>query len=80
MQLGADFASRYQESAKTDKAPSTELQTHCKRELMQAVWRHLMDAAFVEACTDGMTILCSDGTERVFFLRIMTYSADYPEK
>ena len=47
---------------------------------MQAVWSILMDAAFVEGCTDGMTIRCSDGIERVFFLRIMTYSADYPEK
>ena len=80
MQLSTYFASWYQESAKTDKAPSTKLQTHCKRELMQVAWRHLMDTAFVKACTDGMTILCSDGTEWVFFLHIMTYSADYPEK
>ena len=39
-----------------------------------------MDTAFVEGCTDGMTILCSDGIERVFFLHIMTYSTDYPKK
>ena len=39
-----------------------------------------MDAAFVEGCKNGMTIRCSDGIERVFFLRVMTYSADYPEK
>ena len=47
---------------------------------MQAVWSILMDAAFVEGCKSGMIIRCSDGIERVFFLRIMTYSADYPEK
>jgi hypothetical protein len=77
MQLGADFASRYQEATKMDNAPSPAIETHCKRELMQAVWSHIMDKAFVKGCTDGMTIQCSDGIERVFFLRIMTYSACY---
>jgi hypothetical protein len=39
-----------------------------------------MDEDFDGGCTDGLTIECSDGIERVFYLRIMTYSADYPEK
>ena len=47
---------------------------------MQAVWSILMDTAFVEGCKSGMIIRCSDGIEWVCFLRIMTYSADYPEK
>jgi hypothetical protein len=47
---------------------------------MHAVWRHIMDEDFVEGCTNGLAIQCSDGIERVFYIRIMTYSADYPEK
>ena len=63
-----------------DDVPSPEVQTHCKRELMHAVWSHIMDEDFVLSTTSGLTIQCSDGIERVFYLRIMTYSADYPEK
>jgi hypothetical protein len=47
---------------------------------MHAVWSHIMDEDFVKGCKEGLTIQCSDGLERVFYLRIMTYSADYPEK
>lgn len=78
VQLGQDFASRYQE--KTQQAPKPAAKSHCKRELMHAVWSHLMDEEFVEACTEGIAIKCVDGIERQFFVRIITYSADYPEK
>ncbi|KAH9026768.1 hypothetical protein EDB85DRAFT_1821615, partial [Lactarius pseudohatsudake] len=54
--------------------------THCKRDLMHAVWNHLMDEAFTEGYTQGLVIRCTDGTERNFFPRIITYTADYPEK
>lgn len=47
---------------------------------MHAVWSHIMDADFIEGCTNGLVIRCADGIERVFYIRIMTYSADYPEK
>jgi hypothetical protein len=47
---------------------------------MQAVWAHLMDEEFVKGCTEGLRIQCTDGVERTFFLRLLTYSADYPEK
>ncbi len=47
---------------------------------MHAVWSHLMDEEFVEGCTKGLVIRCVDGIERLFFIRIVTYSADYPEK
>jgi hypothetical protein len=39
-----------------------------------------MDEEFVEGCTQGLVIKCADSVERVFFTRIITYSADYPEK
>ena len=61
-------------------APTSVVETHCKRELMHAVWSHILDEDFVKGCTDGLTIKCHDNIERVFYLRIMTYSADYPEK
>jgi hypothetical protein len=47
---------------------------------MHAVWDLLLDKEFIEGSTNGLAIRCSDGIERVFFLRIITYSADYPEK
>ncbi|KAH9161682.1 hypothetical protein EDB89DRAFT_2029564 [Lactarius sanguifluus] len=76
--LGQDFASRYQITM--GKAPSPDVELHCKRELMQGVWKHLMDTDFVEGCTNGLLIRCSDGVERNFFIRLISYSADYPEK
>ena len=36
-----------------------------------------MDEDFILGTTSGLTIQCSDGIERVFYLRIMTYSMDY---
>ena len=60
--------------------PRAEVKVHCKRELMHAVWDLLLDEEFVNGLENGLAIGCSDGTERVFFLRIITYSADYPEK
>ena len=73
-----DFATQYKEI--TEQALTSTVETHCKRELMHTVWNHIMDEDFVKGCTDGLTIDCSDRIERVFFLRIITYSADYPEK
>ncbi len=47
---------------------------------MHAIWDQLMDERFVDGCKNGIIIHCSDGIERVFYIRMMTYSADYPEK
>ncbi|KAJ3779514.1 hypothetical protein GGU10DRAFT_254029, partial [Lentinula aff. detonsa] len=56
------------------------LLTHCRRELMHAVWKFLLDDEFLHAYKYGVVIQCHDGVERRFFPRIFTYSADYPEK
>ena len=61
-------------------APTSVIETHCKHELMHIVWSHIMNEDFVKGCTDSLAIQCSDLIERVFYLRILTYSADYPEK
>lgn len=47
---------------------------------MHAQWRILLDDEFVEAYEHGIVILCCDGILRRFYPRILTYSADYPEK
>lgn len=47
---------------------------------MHAVWNVLLDEQFVNAHEHGMVVECLDGTQRRFYPRIFTYSADYPEK
>jgi len=62
------------------KPPSKPVQTHCKRELMHAVWELLLDDDFMKAYEEGLIITCGDGVTRKVFPRLFTYSADYPEK
>ncbi|KAJ6484247.1 hypothetical protein C8R45DRAFT_1215019 [Mycena sanguinolenta] len=66
--------------ALTGDAPSSDVLTHCRRELMHAIWRLLLDEEFLHACEHGIVIECADGIFRRFFPRIFTYSAGYPEK
>jgi hypothetical protein len=47
---------------------------------MHAVWKHLLDDAFIHATKYGIVIKCRDGVERRVYPMIFTYSADYPEK
>jgi hypothetical protein len=54
--------------------------THCRREVMHAQWKILLDDEFIEAYSHGIVIECCDGIKRRFYPRIFTYSADYPEK
>jgi hypothetical protein len=63
-----------------DKVASSELLTHLKRELFQAIWFLLLDKEFLQAYEHGMVVLCADGVSRLVFPRFFTYSADYPEK
>ncbi|KJA13981.1 hypothetical protein HYPSUDRAFT_150924 [Hypholoma sublateritium FD-334 SS-4] len=72
-----DFASEFHKKWKTQKK---SILTHCRRELMQSVWKMILDDDFIHAYTYGMVIKCIDGIERRVYPRIFTYSADYPEK
>ncbi|KAF8525646.1 hypothetical protein JB92DRAFT_3108726 [Gautieria morchelliformis] len=56
------------------------LLTHCRHELMHALWQLLLDNEFVDAYKHGIVIKCADGITRRVYPRIFTYSADYPEK
>ncbi|KAF8157741.1 hypothetical protein K438DRAFT_1986355 [Mycena galopus ATCC 62051] len=58
----------------------SEILTHCRRELMHAVWTLLLDDEFMHAYEYGIVIQCDDGIERRVYPRFFTYSADYPEK
>lgn len=62
------------------KPPSDTLLTHLRRELMHEVWNTLLDDDFIHAWNHGIVIDCADGIRRRVFPRIVTYSADYPEK
>ncbi|KIJ05403.1 hypothetical protein PAXINDRAFT_93527, partial [Paxillus involutus ATCC 200175] len=63
-----------------EDASTDEMYTHCKRELMHAIWELLLDEDFVRAYKYGILIECADGITRRIFPRFFTYSADYPEK
>ncbi|KAF9056169.1 hypothetical protein BJ165DRAFT_1522113 [Panaeolus papilionaceus] len=62
------------------KSQKAQILTHCRRELMQAVWNVLLDDEFIHAYKYGIVIKCINGIERRIFPRLFTYSADYPEK
>ena len=78
LQLGSDFAHRSAELVGRPLSQATE--AHYKRELMHKVWETLLDDDFIGAYAHGLVLRCHDGTSRRFFPRIVTYSADYPEK
>lgn len=54
--------------------------THCKRELMQAVYQILLNDEFMHAYKHGIVMKFADGILRRLFPRLFTYSADYQEK
>lgn len=66
--------------ALTGEGPSPDVLTHCRRELMHAIWGQILDDDFMYAYEHGIVIRCPDGILRRFFPRFFTYSADYPEK
>jgi hypothetical protein len=72
-----DFAAQFHKKWGTQKK---DIITHCRRELMHAVWKILLDDEFIHAYKYGMVIRCADCIERRIYPRIFTYSADYPEK
>ena len=66
--------------SKFGKSATAAVLTHCKRELMHAIWTLLLDEEFMHAYVHGIVMECFDGIMRRFFPRFFIYSADYPEK
>lgn len=62
------------------KCASGVFMVHCHRELVHAQWKTILDEEFMDAYKHGVVIQGPDGLYRRFYLRIFTYSADYPEK
>ncbi|KAI0363871.1 hypothetical protein BV20DRAFT_957443 [Pilatotrama ljubarskyi] len=60
--------------------PTAAILRFCKKELIQQIWLLLLDDDFVTAYVHGFVVECGDGIKRRIFPRILTYSADYPEK
>lgn len=71
-----DFALSITEGKNVDST----IMTHCTRELLHAQLKIILDDEFLDAYRHGVVITCTDGLQRRFYLRIFTYSADYPEK
>ncbi|KAG6914588.1 hypothetical protein DXG01_016444 [Tephrocybe rancida] len=62
------------------KGPNKAFLAHCNREMYHAQWKIILDDEFLNAYEHGIVIKCLDGLLRRFYPRILTYSADYPEK
>jgi len=77
-QLSDTFQDFYQQVF--GMAATAAVLTHCKRELIHAVWMLLLDKDFLDAYVYGIVLQFADGIFRRVFLRFFTYAADYPEK
>ena len=53
---------------------------HCWHELIQAVWKYMLDDNSAHAMVYGVVVTCYDGIKWRIYPQIFTYSADYPEK
>jgi hypothetical protein len=73
-----DFADAYKKEFGV--APTADVLTHCKRELIHAVIELILQGRFAEAYREGIIIEFPDGVKRRVFPRFFSYSADYPEK
>jgi len=62
------------------KGASNALMTHCRREVLHTQWDILLDEEFLDAYQHGIVIEYCDRITRRFYPRLLTYSADYPEK
>ncbi|KAF9783930.1 hypothetical protein BJ322DRAFT_1109780 [Thelephora terrestris] len=77
--LPDSFSDWYRE--KFGIVPSDATITHCKRELIQALWLLILSAPdFVQAYQFGIFICFADQVIRRVFPRFFAYMADYPEK
>lgn len=75
-----DAFTDYLKERNAGKMPKDALFTHCIREMFQRQWSILLDEELIHAMKNGLRIVCPDGKPRLFFPRVFTYSADYPEK
>ena len=61
-------------------APTKDMLTHLKHELVQAIWALLLTPDFMLAYVQGLVLVCADNMKRRLYPRFFVYTADYPEK
>lgn len=77
--LPDSFVDWYLEHSGKNAVPSQVL-LHVRRELFHAQWTAILDDEFVHAYQHGLVVDCLNHVRRRFYPRILTYSADYPER
>lgn len=77
-QLDGRIAEFYEQTF--GKAPTTAMLTHLKRDVVQAIWKLLLDDDIVNAYKEGQALKLHDAVMRALFIRFVFYSMDYPEK
>ncbi|KAF9642857.1 hypothetical protein BDM02DRAFT_3157534 [Thelephora ganbajun] len=77
-QLPDLFTDWYRETFSRD--PSDEIITHCKWELIHAVWMLILNTAFMMAYQFGILVCFADKIICHVFPHLFAYMADYPEK
>lgn len=79
IQLPDEFNDFYTQYTRK-KSVNSAVVTFCHRELFHEQWKALLDDEFIDAYEHGIVVRSADGVDRRWFPRILTYSADYPEK
>lgn len=80
-QIPESMAAKLEEIRKAPRPQQDPLLPHLRREVFHAQLRLLLeDPEFLHAWKHGIVIVCADGVERRVYPRLLTYSADYPEK
>ncbi|TFK18413.1 hypothetical protein FA15DRAFT_603337 [Coprinopsis marcescibilis] len=67
-------------SQRTGGSVQDEFMAFLNRETFHRQWSILLDDELLDAIENGLVITCCDGKKRRFYIRIFTYSADFPEK
>ena len=65
---------------KTGQKAYPELLTHCRKEITHSAFLYIFDKEFPLKWDEGFVIKCGDGITRRCYPRLVSYSADYPEK
>ncbi|KAI0086599.1 hypothetical protein BDY19DRAFT_986593 [Irpex rosettiformis] len=61
-------------------AATPDVLQFCRSQLVQKIWDLLLNEKFMHTYQHRILVMCSNGIIRCLFLRIIMYSADYPER
>ncbi|KAK2467954.1 hypothetical protein APHAL10511_000249 [Amanita phalloides] len=66
--------------AQFQKPAMSHVLSHLHQELMHEIWTIILDDEFLKSYTEGILVEFNDSVVHRVFPRVLTYSADYPEK